>query len=58
MSNRCWGPLAGLQCSERTHWDREVTVGEVAVSLQGRGAAGLAGRAGGDFAGCWAWVSR
>ena len=41
-SNRRWGPLAGLQCSVRTCWDRgvPVTVGEVAVSLQGRGAAG------------------
>ena len=40
MSNRRWGPLAGLQCRERTRWDKgvPVTVGEVAVSLQGRGA--------------------
>ena len=35
-----------------------MTVGEVAVSLQVGGAAGLAGRAGGDSAGCWAGVSR
>ena len=44
-----WGELGGitvagdlLLCSVRTRWDRgvPVTVGEVAVSLQGRGAAG------------------
>ena len=42
MSSRRWGPLAGPQCSVRSRWDRgvPVTVGEVAVSLQGRGAAG------------------
>ena len=42
VSNRRWGPLAGRQCSVRSRWDRRVpvTVGEVAVSLQGRGAAG------------------
>ena len=42
VSNRRWGPLAGPQCSVRSRWDRGVlvTVGEVAVSLQGRGAAG------------------
>ena len=38
------GPLARLQteCSERTRWDRDVPVkiGDIAVSLQGRGAAG------------------
>ena len=38
VSNRRWGPLAGPQCSVRSRWDRgvPVTVGEVAVSLQGR----------------------
>ena len=42
VSNRRWGPLAGPQCSVRSRWDRgvPVMVGEVAVSLQGRGAAG------------------
>ena len=42
VSNRRWGPLAGPQCSVRSRWDRgvPVKVGEVAVSLQGRGAAG------------------
>ena len=42
VSNRRWGPLAWPQCSVRSRWDRgvPVTVGEVAVSLQGRGAAG------------------
>ena len=41
-------------------WGRgvPVTVGEVAVSLQGRGAARQAGGAGGYSAGCWAGVSR
>ena len=46
VSNHRWGPLAGPQCSVRSRWDRgvPVTVGEVAVSLQGRGQLGrLAG---------------
>ena len=42
VSKRRWGPLVGPQCSVRSRWVRRVpvTVGEVAVSLQGRGEAG------------------
>ena len=35
-----------------------MTIGEVAVSLQGHDPAGQAGRAEGDSAGCWSGVSR
>ena len=52
-SNHRWGPLAGPQCSVRTRWDRgvPVTVGEVAVSLQGRGCSWVGWPGWGRF--CW-----
>ena len=53
VSNCRWGPLAGRQCSVRSRWDRRVpvTVGEVAVSLQGRGCSWVGWPGWGRF--CW-----